>query len=185
MITYNVHGLVHLSEKVKVFGALDNISCFPYESYLGELKRLVRKPASPLAQVIRRLSEKQNEAQDEARDTPIFQQQHHAGPVPVMMSTTIIQFKVLYLTDCTLKITEGNNCVQIGKSIALVQNFISSQGQNYIVFKQFRSIKSYFKYPLNSKLLGFVKVKNSKDLFGWRKPSEAKKSQQPRGKCMT
>lgn len=160
MITYNIHGLVHLSEEVKLFGALDNISCFPFESYLGQLKRLVRKPSSPLEQVIRRLSEKQNEVQDEARGTPIFQQKHHAGPVPVMLSTTTIQqFKVLNLPDCILKITEGNNCVQIGNSIALVHNFISSQGQNYIVYKQFRSIKSYFKYPLNSKLLGIFKVK--------------------------
>ncbi|XP_071810762.1 uncharacterized protein [Apostichopus japonicus] len=39
MITYNVHGLVHLSDEVKRFGSLDNISCFPFENYLGQLKR--------------------------------------------------------------------------------------------------------------------------------------------------
>ncbi|KAJ8018365.1 hypothetical protein HOLleu_43677 [Holothuria leucospilota] len=56
MITYNVHGLVHLPNDVKKFGVLDSISCFPFENYLGHLKRMVRKPSSPLQQVIRRMT---------------------------------------------------------------------------------------------------------------------------------
>ncbi|KAJ8043176.1 hypothetical protein HOLleu_10154 [Holothuria leucospilota] len=57
MITYNVHGLVHLSEDVKLHGTLNNFSCFPFENYLGQLKRLVRSPSLPFEQVIRSISE--------------------------------------------------------------------------------------------------------------------------------
>ncbi|XP_065665704.1 uncharacterized protein LOC136087126 [Hydra vulgaris] len=32
IITYNMHGLVHLSNDARAFGPLDNISSFPYEN---------------------------------------------------------------------------------------------------------------------------------------------------------
>ena len=57
MLTYNVHGLVHLANEVKKFGSLDNTSAFVFESFLGRLKRMIRKPGSPLEQIIRRISE--------------------------------------------------------------------------------------------------------------------------------
>ena len=57
---YNVHSLVHLADDVAKFGELNNFSAFAFESFLGKLKRLVRKPNYPLQQVIRRLSESQN-----------------------------------------------------------------------------------------------------------------------------
>lgn len=56
-IVYNVHALVHLPEEVQRHGCLDSYSAFPYESYLHKLKKLVRKPDFPLAQIIRQLSE--------------------------------------------------------------------------------------------------------------------------------
>jgi len=57
-IVYNVHGLFHLPDDVKMHGNLDCFSAFPFENKLKELKQLVRKPGYPLAQIIRRLSEK-------------------------------------------------------------------------------------------------------------------------------
>ncbi|KAI0217238.1 hypothetical protein LSAT2_030900, partial [Lamellibrachia satsuma] len=59
VLVYNVHGLIHLAVDVRNFGHLDSYSAFPFENFLGKLKKLVRKPNFPLQQVIRRLSEKQ------------------------------------------------------------------------------------------------------------------------------
>lgn len=59
---YNVHAIVHLSTDALKYGSLDNISSFLFETFLHRLKRLVRKPEFPLQQVIRRLSE-QNQDQ--------------------------------------------------------------------------------------------------------------------------
>ena len=58
VLVYNVHGLIHLAADVQNFGPLDSYSAFPFENFLGKLKKLVRKPNLPLQQVIHRLSEK-------------------------------------------------------------------------------------------------------------------------------
>jgi hypothetical protein len=58
MLVNNVHGLTHLANDVKKFGPLENCSAFVFESFLGKLKRLVRKSSRfSLQQVVRRLSE--------------------------------------------------------------------------------------------------------------------------------
>ena len=59
-LIYNVHGLLHLVEDVRTFGSLDNISAFPFESYLHDIKRHVRSGKNPLIQVVKRLREKEN-----------------------------------------------------------------------------------------------------------------------------
>ena len=53
-MTYNIHCLVHLAEDVKVHGNLDMFSAFPFESFLGRLK----KSKTVLQQVIMRIAEK-------------------------------------------------------------------------------------------------------------------------------
>lgn len=40
---YNVHGLIHLADDVSRFGTLECYSSFPFGSYFGNLKKLVRK----------------------------------------------------------------------------------------------------------------------------------------------
>ncbi len=55
---YNVHGLIHLHEDASHFNvSLNDISCFPFENYLQQIKKHVRSGRSPLEQVTRRLSE--------------------------------------------------------------------------------------------------------------------------------
>ena len=56
-LVYNVHGLVHIAKDVRSFGPLEHFSAFVFESFLGRLKRLVRKQNFPLQQVIKRFSE--------------------------------------------------------------------------------------------------------------------------------
>ncbi len=55
---YNVHGLIHLHEDVRHFNcSLNDISAFPFENHLQQIKKHVRSGKNPLAQVTRRLSE--------------------------------------------------------------------------------------------------------------------------------
>ncbi len=56
-LVYNIHSLIHLADDARKFGVLDNISSFKYESYLGQLKKLVRSPHLPCAQLVRRVLE--------------------------------------------------------------------------------------------------------------------------------
>lgn len=47
-VSYNVHELTHVSEDVKKHGRLDLISGFPFENFLGQIKKMVRTPHHPL-----------------------------------------------------------------------------------------------------------------------------------------
>ena len=58
---YNVHGLLHLPDDVQFFQcSLNEISCFPFENHMQQLKKLVRNGHNPIAQVARRLGERTN-----------------------------------------------------------------------------------------------------------------------------
>ena len=39
LVVYNVHGLIHLPDDVKMHGPLDTFSSFPFENYLQKLKK--------------------------------------------------------------------------------------------------------------------------------------------------
>lgn len=54
-VVYNVHNLVHMADDVKKFGHLDNISGYPFENFLGQLKRSVRKPQHIVRQISNRI----------------------------------------------------------------------------------------------------------------------------------
>lgn len=59
-MTHNVHNLLHVVDDVRNFGCLDNYSSFPFENYLQTLKKFIRKPSTPLQQVVNRIFEQQN-----------------------------------------------------------------------------------------------------------------------------
>lgn len=56
-IVYNVHALVHLSNDVDRFGALDTFSAFPFENQLGVLKRKLKGKKKPLQEICKRVAE--------------------------------------------------------------------------------------------------------------------------------
>lgn len=56
-LVYNVHSLLHLSEDAQNFGCLDNCSAFKFESYLHQIKNMVRSGKNVLTQVANRLEE--------------------------------------------------------------------------------------------------------------------------------
>lgn len=56
-ISHNIHGLLHVVDDFRKYGPLDKCSCFPFENYLKNLKKMVRKAEKPLQQVINRYHE--------------------------------------------------------------------------------------------------------------------------------
>lgn len=57
-ISHNIHNLIHICDDYLLYGPLDNISYFPFENFMKNLKSLVRKHEKPLEQVIHRYKEK-------------------------------------------------------------------------------------------------------------------------------
>lgn len=155
-LVYNVHSLSHLYKDVEVYGSLDNISAFPFENYLGELKRLIRSPKKPLQQVFRRLKEKSFTDQLISFNNKNIKHlmQHVSGPV-LCEFNTCKQFKKLMLNSfmfCihshsvanSYSLTKDNRVVEIHNII------LDSENSTFILGKQFLSYKSYYTYPFDS-----------------------------------
>lgn len=156
-LVYNIHGLSHLSDDVKIHGHLDLISGFPYENYLKRIKGMVRKPSSPLQQVIRRLSELHSTRfNDEEASKPNKQLKmpHSDGPVPSGFTGAVYQFKELAIDEIVINASERDRCIKMNNVIVLVQNIIVFEGEEYIVCKEFRHIGKFFDYPIDSTDLG-------------------------------
>ncbi|XP_065683810.1 uncharacterized protein LOC124813452 isoform X1 [Hydra vulgaris] len=165
-ITYNVHCLVHLPDDVSRFGALDEISAFPFENYLQSVKKLIPKPSLPLEQVIKRVSEKMLISvsnKDTKNDYPMCKYEHNNGPIcPELFN--IIQYKSIKLQSYMFSLTKNKNCVFLNTSkVGILQNIIKKDLDVYIVVKLFCNTDSFYEYPLDSKLLNTFKVSQVED----------------------
>lgn len=56
-IVFSLHQLIHLANKFKYFGPLDNESGFPVDNYPGQIKHHLSKLNEPLLPVVKRFSE--------------------------------------------------------------------------------------------------------------------------------
>lgn len=132
---YNVHALVHLSADGQLHGSLDSISAFPYENDLHTLKKLVRKPEFPLAQIIRRLSEAEERSTVEL-PSKALRVQHYVGPVPDGLQATA-QYRQLQTEQWSMNVSTGDNVFAIDKDICVIHNMVQSVEGIYVVFKVF------------------------------------------------
>lgn len=155
VLVYNVHSLLHLAQDARKFGALDNISAFPFESLLGRLKKKVRRAKDPVAQIVCRIRELQTTGLvvSSACPLPLLKKQHSRGPVP-SGALPCLQYQRYINQNVTISCTEGDNCFEIQGHIAFVRNIVSlASGKVQIVYEHFNSCESFFKYPLDSSSL--------------------------------
>ena len=161
MLIYNIHNLVHLVQDAKRYGALDNISAFPFESFLGKLKKLVRGRQFPLAQLVRRIGERQRRPVRKKTTGNMLssvKRQHTSGPVPKTFLGSK-QYKHYSGTKFKISKSRGNNCFMYNNSIILVRNIIVSlDGEIHAVIESFGKKDSLFTYPLPSSALGIYRV---------------------------
>ena len=160
-IVYNVHSLIHLPQDARKYGALDNISSFPYETFLGKLKRSVRRPHNPVAQVVRRVHEiQQSWILKKTESKSNLKKQHSSGPLPRHMDICISsQFKAYFHNGMFISSTLGNNCFEVNGKVVLVRNIcVSEHGDVIVICEPYKEVSSFFQYPLDSKDLGIYRV---------------------------
>ena len=167
-MTYNVHSLIHLSNQVKKYGPLENASAFPFENYLGKIKRMLRKPSNPLKQVARRLYEEQSISRPPGKPVEILQKKHFCDTVPQNIKIKS-QFKEAHLTGYTIKTSAPNNCVQLKNGIVgIVRNIILSVDDSILcVYRKYSKHENLFDYPTPSKNLDIFivsKLKKTDDI---------------------
>jgi hypothetical protein len=96
MLVYNVHNIVHLSSDALKFGPLDSYSAFPFESFLGRIKKMIRNPLFPLQQIIRRLSERKNGGSLESIEiTSILEKSGFVGCTTQLKVVPIVALKLV------------------------------------------------------------------------------------------
>ncbi|KAL2098326.1 hypothetical protein ACEWY4_007533 [Coilia grayii] len=154
-IGYNMHALLHLSEQTTTYGALNNLSCFPFENFLGQLKTMIRKPNKPLEQIIRRLSEKRFKSSESLSTESSLTMEHFSGPVPPHL-TAIKQFRRMCVQRVIIQVSASDSCVELaGRRIVVIQNIIvDNKGEVHIVFRSFLKLCNLFEYPLKSSEVG-------------------------------
>lgn len=159
-VVYNVHCLIHIAQDAQRFGPLGNISCFPYENFLGKIRNMVRRPQYPIQQVVRRVYEKQRVKLDAQAEKSAGQQRklHFFGPLPKGFET-YGQYKQYYWGNMLISDASGDNCFDVNGQIALVRNILhSSDRDTHVVCELFEKKETFYDYPLDSSALGISVV---------------------------
>ena len=165
MLVYNVHNLVHLGDDVQNHGVLDSFSAFCFENFLGSLKKMLRKPQSPLAQVVRRFSEKKQKKKSAEsvtkKDLASPWNPHNNGPLPLHFQG-YSQFSDICCDSIHFSVRKSDNCVQVGLQVGLIRNIVKSGSDIKFIFEPFRTVSDFFKEPLPSSTLDIYVVANLK-----------------------
>lgn len=138
---------------------------------------MVRKPHSPLSQIIRRVSEMDSTCAETIteKQKTLAKGQHREGPVPHLMDT-VKQFKYLLIDGVTITTSCSDNCIRINSVVALVQNILLHEGFYYVVYKEYTKKEIFFTYPSDSSDFGILVVSGlSSDLKCARLDSNMRK----------
>ena len=160
IMTYNMHGIIHLAAEAKKFGNLDNISSFPFENFLYSLKKKLRKAGDTLQQIVYRTLEQQR--LDSVGHVPAlkfkFLKPHADGPVPHSYDDCA-QFQVVTVDGVRYSVNRRNGCVIVGERIGVIANILCRDRKLVLcAVNFFKVIGPLFDYPIASNIVGIFKV---------------------------
>lgn len=154
-LVYNLHNLVHLPDDVSRYGTVDKFSAFPFENYLGTMKRLLRKPNCLLSQVANRIFERRT-SRSELKDQnyPITKLEHSDGPL--INDSSCKQFRALYLKDYCLRLDCANRGIMVNNQVGKVVNIVQydTDPNMYVLFYSYEVYEDLYQYPLKSSSVG-------------------------------
>jgi hypothetical protein len=159
-MVYNVHMLIHVVDDVRRYGNLDKISCFPFENYMRQIKKMVRKSHLPLQQVVRRLEEHKLLLYDKKDETtmPKLFGEHENGPVPAHLPN-LKQYKRVVMKFFSLTSSERDNCIMLSNgSVCLLRNIVQHAENILLVYEKFTELSDFFTYPLLSSSINIYSV---------------------------
>ena len=165
-LVYNVHNLVHICDDVENYGKLSNFSAFPFESFLGQLKNMLRKPNQPLQQIVNRIKEKEAVTlrcnNINIFKYPYTRKVHHDGPL--CHCSKGIQYKEIYFPNYCLKCTTGDNIfMRNDHSVCKLLNIINNGQTCILIHKIFTYKHDFFTYPIPSSMLHIFNIAELSD----------------------
>ncbi|EZA48013.1 hypothetical protein X777_14474 [Ooceraea biroi] len=156
-VSYNVHNLLHIHEDVIRFGNLNEFSAFPFENYMMQLKKMIRKKEKPLEQIIRRVFEYNNIPRLENQfENNIVAKEYYIG---LLLPNCVGQYKELKLKSCVFKLNTADCYVQMfDNDIVKICNITYYNNIICIIGQKFLEKKSFFMKPCDSAILGIYIV---------------------------
>lgn len=159
-VSHNVHNLLHITDCVRLYGELDNFSAFPFENYMSQLKKKIRKAQCPLQQVVKRVIEQQGKVFKSVIEQKLqFCVEHNSGPLIIQCRSP--QFKILkhplFLINCS-KVSDRLILLNDG-TIVEAKNFATFNGSIVVIGSLHEKIAAFFKVPVTSQTLGISVVK--------------------------
>lgn len=149
--TYNVHVLIHLPADAMKYNNLDYVSAFPFESYLYQLKRLLRKPSCTLRQVVNRLYQLRNlESRPADVAAKKFLWSHDDGP---LTPNTLggMQYRAVLQGFSRYSTSRRDSCIMTEEGdIALIRNVVHKNDVPQLVISKFQSKTPLFDKPIDS-----------------------------------
>lgn len=178
----NFHNLIHIADDVQHLHApLTEYSTFPFENCLGLIKKLIRTPRNPVAQVARRLHELQVGPQDEpaVRRRPFTDYIRERGKSRIGYISEIQRFRTEFfqisLKGMTIRTSHPDNTVQLQNgTIIRLKTIFSPCHDNFStnnIFVEGCEItkrEDAFEYPCLSSHVGIVREGPLKQLNTYR-----------------
>ena len=161
-ISYNIHGLEHLDSDYMLYGNLDKVSAFKFESFLGaHVKGAVLAGYKPIQQIARHLH-LQNNLISPAINLNITCQREKQPCTDIIcngQSYLRVQYGATKL--CRGVIGARDNAVLLkSDSVAIIRDIILTKKKIKLVIQSFLSHKPLFVSPIDSRHIGIYKVKN-------------------------
>lgn len=166
-ISHNIHGITHICDDYEKFGPLDNCSAFPFENYMGSLKRMLRKPHKPLQQIVKRYDEiccLKSTIGSKKKTSYQFGGPHKRGPIIENEFNDLNgdQFTSIILESMKIKINVDADSYLLTNddNIVKVFNIIHNKNMNEVILicKKFKNKSVMFNSPIKSSKLDIYVV---------------------------
>jgi len=154
----NIHNLVHLADDVEYTKMhLFAISAFPFENYLGKIKRLIGGGSNPLAQLARRISE-QKACPEMVKKSAIKKKKFLIINSDIMHEDEV-DLEDIVFRGVTLSINKPDNIVKTDSDhIIQITRIIKEQHNVFLHGYTFKDVTDVFQYPCASSKVGIMKL---------------------------
>lgn len=167
-MSYNVHSLIHLIDDFLNHGSLEQMSSFPFESYLGIVKNSVRSGFKPFEQAANKCHTENDKLITQKVDTNnmiTISSSKTPGILPPYLERTsnIIHYNKIQLTPSKCKLSvnsKADSTVFYDNNLYMVQNIVKIEMKMFFVAKKFKKIKNLFSHPVLSSSVGIYSTKN-------------------------
>ncbi|XP_026675428.1 uncharacterized protein LOC113465227, partial [Ceratina calcarata] len=170
--SYNIHGLLHLTEDVRRLGSVDSFSAFPYESNMKVFKKYCRKAGQPLQQIVKRMAEI-----DSSR---VYVNRDQVSSIQVSMpigsgTESHLQYRKIQFNGMAFSVDVRDNCCILQNGTISIICSIVKQGDGVqLGVRSFLQVDDMYDIGAKSSALGLYKCRhlcreyfiNVNDVFG-------------------